>query len=76
LPSVLDVDTCRSSRSTQARFLLTRPRRHSTRWRVTLRGELLGYVYATTWPAAVERAVRRWKLSREDQEELRVEKAE
>jgi hypothetical protein len=34
------------------------------RWRVTLRGELLGHVYADNWPAACERAVRRWKISR------------
>jgi hypothetical protein len=57
---------------------MTRPRRaglKQIRWRVTLRGELLGYVFALTWPAACGRAVRRWKLSREDQEELRVEKA-
>jgi hypothetical protein len=46
------------------------------RWRVTLRGELLGYVFADNWPAACERAVRRWKIRREDQEELRVEKVE
>jgi hypothetical protein len=45
------------------------------RWRVTLRGELLGNVWATTWPAACERAVRRWRISKEEQEEMRVEKA-
>jgi DNA-binding transcriptional regulator YiaG len=33
---------------------------------VTLRGELLGVVFAATWPAACERAVRRWRLSQED----------
>jgi hypothetical protein len=33
-------------------------------------------VYADNFVAACERAVRRWKISREDQEELRVEKAE
>jgi hypothetical protein len=46
------------------------------RWAVYLRGELLGHVYADNWPAACERAVRRWKISRQDQEELRVEKVE
>jgi hypothetical protein len=46
------------------------------RWRVTLRGELLGHVYADNFTAACERAVKRWKISSEDQEELRVEKAE
>jgi hypothetical protein len=51
-------------------------RSNPIRWRVTLCGELLGYVFALAWPAACERAVRRWKISREDQEELRVEKAE
>jgi hypothetical protein len=45
------------------------------RWAVYLRGELLGHVFALTWPAACERAVRRWKISRADQEELCVEKA-
>jgi hypothetical protein len=33
----------------------------SIRWRVTLRGGLPGHVYADNWPAACERAVRRWK---------------
>jgi hypothetical protein len=46
------------------------------RWRVTLRGELLGHVFADNWPAACERAVRRWNISRADQEELLVQKAE
>jgi hypothetical protein len=46
------------------------------RWRVTLRGELLSHVYADNGPAACERAVKRWTISRDDQEELRVEKAE
>jgi hypothetical protein len=46
----------------------------SIRWRVTLRGELLGHVSADNWPAACERAVRRWRISRADQEELVVEK--
>jgi hypothetical protein len=46
------------------------------RWAVYLRGELLGHVYADNWPAACERAVRGWKISRQDQEELRVEKVE
>jgi hypothetical protein len=58
---------------------MTRPRRSGLkqiRWAVYLRGELLGYVYATTWPAACERAVRRWQISRADQEEMVVEKAE
>jgi hypothetical protein len=38
------------------------------RWRVTLRGELLGHVHADNYTAAVERAVRRWQISKEDQE--------
>jgi hypothetical protein len=59
-----------------ARRRVPRPRRKPIRWRVTLRGELLGHVYADNWPAACERAVRRWQISQEDQEELRVEKAE
>jgi hypothetical protein len=41
---------------------------------VTLRGELLGHVYAETWRSACERAVRRWKISRADQEEVVVQK--
>jgi hypothetical protein len=45
------------------------------RWRVTLRGELLGHVYADNWPAACKRAVRRWNISVADQAERRVEKA-
>jgi hypothetical protein len=44
------------------------------RWRVTLRGEPLGHVWADNYPAACERAVRRWKISVEDKEELVVEK--
>jgi hypothetical protein len=56
------------------------PRRRSglkqIRWRVMLRGELLGHVFADNFTAACGRAVRRWKISRGDQEELRVEKAE
>jgi hypothetical protein len=39
---------------------MPRPRRaglKQIRWRVTLHGELLGYVYADNWPAACERAV-------------------
>jgi hypothetical protein len=58
---------------------MTRPRRsglRQIRWAVYLRGELLGHVYADNWPAACERAVRRWQISRADQAELRVEKAE
>jgi hypothetical protein len=58
---------------------MTRPRRaglKQIRWRVTLRSELLGVVYADNFVAACGRAVRRWNISREDQEELRVEKAE
>jgi hypothetical protein len=39
-----------------------------------LRGELLGHVWAGNYPAACERAVRRWKISVENQEELAVEK--
>jgi hypothetical protein len=50
--------------------------RQPVRWVLHLRGELIGHVFALTWPAACERAVRRWKISHEDQEELRVEKAE
>jgi hypothetical protein len=41
---------------------------------VYLRGELLGYVFALTWPAACERAVRRWKISVDDQQALSVER--
>jgi hypothetical protein len=44
------------------------------RWRVTLRGELLGYVFADNWLAACERAVRRWKISVDDQQALSVER--
>jgi hypothetical protein len=55
---------------------LSATRLKQIRWRVTLRGELLGHVYANNWPAACERAVHRWKISRADQEELVVEKAE
>jgi hypothetical protein len=44
------------------------------RWAVYLRGELLGYVFALTWPAACERAVRRWKISVDDQQALSVER--
>jgi hypothetical protein len=54
---------------------MPRSRRHPTRWRVTLRGELLGHVYADNWPAACERAVRRWNISVAEQAEMRVEKA-
>jgi hypothetical protein len=50
--------------------------RKPIRWRVTLRGELLGHVYADNWPAACERAARRWKISKQEQAELRLEKAE
>jgi hypothetical protein len=56
---------------------MTRPRRSGLkqiRWAVYLRGQLLGHVYADNRPAACERAVRRWKISRQDQEELVVEK--
>jgi hypothetical protein len=55
------------------------PRRRRSkpiRWAVYLRGQLLGHVWALTWPAACERAVRRWQISKEKQEELRVENAE
>jgi hypothetical protein len=55
---------------------MPRSRRQPIRWAVYPRGELLGYVFALTWPAACERAVRRWRISAEDQTELRVEKAE
>jgi hypothetical protein len=43
------------------------------RWRVALRGELLGHVWVLTFPAACERAVRRWRISAADQQELVVE---
>jgi hypothetical protein len=46
------------------------------RWRVTLRGELLGHVRADNYTAACERAVRRWRISKEEQVELVVEKDE
>jgi hypothetical protein len=52
---------------------MPRRTRKPIRWRVTLRGQMLGYVFADNWPAACERAVHRWKLSRADQEELKVE---
>jgi hypothetical protein len=52
---------------------MPRSHRQPIRWAVYLRGELLGSVFALTWPAACERAVRRWQISREEQEELRVE---
>jgi hypothetical protein len=44
------------------------------RWAVYLRGELLGRVYADNWPAACERAVRRWQISADDQQALSVER--
>jgi hypothetical protein len=56
---------------------MTRSRRSGLkqiRWRVILRGELLGHVYAMTWPAACERAVRRWQISADDQQALSVER--
>jgi hypothetical protein len=46
------------------------------RWAVSLRGERLGVVYAGNYTAACARAVQRWRISREEQEELRVEKDE
>jgi hypothetical protein len=44
------------------------------RWAVYLRGEPLGYVFADNWPAACERAVRRWQISADDQQALSVER--
>ena len=56
---------------------LSRSRRpKQIRWRVTLRGQVLGYVFALTSPAACERAVRRWRIPVEQQVEMRVEKDE
>jgi hypothetical protein len=43
------------------------------RWRVTLRGELR-HVHADNWQAACERAVRRWQISKAEQEELSVKR--
>jgi hypothetical protein len=42
-------------------------------YRVWLRGELIGHVWAPNWPAACTRAVRSWRISGEDQAHLVVE---
>jgi hypothetical protein len=44
------------------------------RWAVYLRGEKLGHVCADNFVAACERAVRRWKISVDDQQALSVER--
>jgi hypothetical protein len=48
------------------------PKPYYRRWIVYLRGEQIGMVFAATEKAACLRAVRRYKISREDQKELQV----
>jgi hypothetical protein len=48
------------------------PKPYYRRWLVYLRGEQIGMVIAATEKAACLRAVRRYKISREDQQELQV----
>ena len=59
-------------------FLLTQgvaPKSFYLRWLVYFRGELLGEVLAATEPAARLRAVHRFRIKREDQQELEVRRA-
>jgi hypothetical protein len=48
------------------------PQTYYRRWSVWLRGKQIGEVLAATEQAACLRAVQRFKISREDQRELRV----
>jgi hypothetical protein len=48
------------------------PKPYFRRWIVYLRGEQIGMVIAATEKAACLLAVRRYKISREDQQELQV----
>ena len=48
------------------------PQTYYRRWEVWLRGERIGHVLAATEKAACLRAIQRFKISREDQRQLRV----
>jgi hypothetical protein len=51
------------------------PRIYYRRWQVWLRDERIGEVLAATEKAACLRAIQRFKVSREDQQELSVQRA-
>ena len=51
------------------------PQTYYRRWEVWLRGSKLGEVFAATERAACLRAIQRFKISREEQQELEVRRA-